>query len=82
MKELVRAKLLDSNAHIRLNNHKVGSKALEDILHKKFGISKEEQVEHSEEFNRKVSADLEESMLRKSKTLSSQQVITSRLKGP
>jgi hypothetical protein len=28
MKELVRLKLLDSNAHIRINNHKVGSKAL------------------------------------------------------
>lgn len=56
LKELLRQKLLDTNAFIRLNNHKVGSKALEDLLQKKFGISKQEQLDHSEEFTRKVSA--------------------------
>ncbi len=40
MKEIVKQKLMDSNSYIRLNNHKVGSKPLEDILLKKFGISK------------------------------------------
>ena len=44
MKEIVKEKIMDSNSQIRLNNHKIGSKALEEILFKKFGISKEEQV--------------------------------------
>jgi hypothetical protein len=48
LKDMLKQKLLDGNANIRLNNHKVGSKAIEDILHKRFAISKEEQVEHAE----------------------------------
>lgn len=47
MKEIIKQKVMDSNSQIRLNNHKIGSKPLEEILYKKFGISKEEQVEHS-----------------------------------
>jgi hypothetical protein len=48
LKDLIKQKLLDSNAAIRLNNHKVGSKAIEDILQRRFGLSKDEQVEHAE----------------------------------
>jgi hypothetical protein len=81
MKEIVKQKILDSNAYIRLNNHKIGSKTLEDILNRKFGISKEEQVEHSQEFSKKISADMEDSILRKSKA-QSQASISSKLKGP
>ena len=47
MKDLIKQKIMEANATIKLNNHKVGSKALEDILKQKFGVSKEEQVEHS-----------------------------------
>lgn len=31
---------MNCNSYVRLNNHKVGSKPLEDILYKRFGISK------------------------------------------
>jgi hypothetical protein len=38
---MLKDKLLDGNANIRKNNHKVGSKAIEDVLNKRFGLSKE-----------------------------------------
>lgn len=41
LKDMLKQKLLDGNANIRLNNHKIGSKAVEEILHKRFGLSKE-----------------------------------------
>jgi hypothetical protein len=80
LKETIKEKLLNSNAYIRLNNHKIGSKPLEELLNKRFGITKDEQVEHSEEFSKKVSAGLEESMLRRSKAQSNTSAL--RLKGP
>ena len=72
---------MDCNSQIRLNNHKIGSKALEDILVKRFGLSKEEQMEHSEEFKQKISVEAEDSLLKKSKT-QSQSSIATKLKGP
>ena len=81
MKDLIKQKIMEANATIKLNNHKVGSKALEDILKQKFGVSKEEQVEHSESFGRKISAEMEEATLKKSKAYS-QSSIASKLKGP
>lgn len=48
LKQLLKQKLLDSNAAIRLSNHKVGSKPIEDLLQRRFNISKEDQVEHAE----------------------------------
>jgi hypothetical protein len=48
LKEVIKEKLLNANANIRMNNHKIGSKQLEDLLTRRFAISKEEQVEHSE----------------------------------
>lgn len=48
LREAIKEKLLNANSTIRMNNHKIGSKQLEDLLSRRFGISKEEQVEHAE----------------------------------
>lgn len=51
------------------------------MLLKRFGITKEQQVEHSEQFSKKQSANLEQSRLNRSKAQSYVSV-TSKLKGP
>ena len=48
LKELIKEKVMKANSHLKLNNHKIGSKALEDLLAKRFGVTKDEQVEYSE----------------------------------
>ena len=82
LRETLKEKIMNCNAHIRLHNHKVGSKALEEMLSKKFGVQRQEQVAFSEEFSaKKAAVNLEESAVRKSK-LMSQVSIAQKLKGP
>ena len=52
--------MLNICSFIRFNNHKIGSKALEDALAKKLKISKEEQSIHYEEYSKKASLSNEE----------------------
>ena len=73
---------MNTNAHIRLHNHKVGSKTLEDMLSRRFNVQRQEQVAFSEDFSaKKAAANLEESAVRKSKIMS-QSSVAQRLKGP
>jgi hypothetical protein len=45
---------MNANSNLKLKNHKVGSKAIEDILFRRFNVNKEEQVEYSEAFRQKT----------------------------
>jgi hypothetical protein len=58
VREIIKEKLMNTNSYIRLNNHKIGSKQLEDMLLRRFDITKDEQVEHSEEFKQKVVSNI------------------------
>ena len=79
---VMKDKILNCNAHIRLHNHKVGSKALEDLLSRKFKVEKQEQVAFSEEFSaKKMASSMEESAVRRSK-VHSQVSVLHKLKGP
>ena len=40
-KELIKEKIMKANSYLKLNNHKIGCKALEDIMSKRFGVSKD-----------------------------------------
>ena len=81
-KELIQDKLMNADSNLKLKNHKVGSKAIEDLLSRRFSVNKEEQVEYSEAYRQKTEANqLEESMVRRSK-VSSQVSISHKLKGP
>jgi hypothetical protein len=44
--QILKKKMLSINAHIRINNHKIGCKGLEEILSRKLAVNKEQQVAH------------------------------------
>ena len=40
LKELIQDKLMTANSNLKMKNHKVGSKPIEDILSKRFSVNK------------------------------------------
>lgn len=74
---------MKANAYLKMNNHKIGSKRLEDLLAKKFEVTKDEQNLYSEEYKQKIeSNNMEESAIKKSKAHSQATVLSTKVKAP
>ena len=57
-KTLIKDDLLSASAMIRQNNFKVGSKAISSILHKRFNISKDEELNYDDDYKARKSAEM------------------------